>query len=243
MIRYMIPLMAVGATAAAIAAPATAAEVQIAVQGPVVELTVNEIVRSAPDLAQIGAGVHTRAPTAREAVRQNAEAMEKVIARIAALGIPREDIQTSNYNLSPNYRYNQETGEQTFTGYDVNNQVNVRLRDMERIGEVLDALVTAGANTIHGPNFMLEDDMAAKEEARSLAFTNGRRMAEEYARRAGYSGVRLLEVSETVQSHGPYPQAEIMVTGARMDAAAKTPIEPGEVTTSVTMTVKYEMTQ
>lgn len=241
MIRYALPLAA--AAVATVAAPVAAAEVQIPVTGPVVELTVTETVRSAPDVAQLGAGVHTRASTAREAVRLNAAAMEKVVDRLIALGIPRENIQTSNFSLSPNYQYNQQTGEQTFTGYDVNNQVNVRLRDMRRIGEVLDALVAAGANNIHGPSFLLEDDRNAKADARGLAFTNGRAMAEEYARRAGYSGLRLLEVSEVVQTFTPYAQAEIMVTGSRVAADAKTPIEPGEVATAVTVTVKYEMTR
>lgn len=240
MIRYMIPLVAIGATAAA-AVPAAAAEVQIQVQGPVVELSVNEIVYGAPDIAQVGAGVVTRAATAQEAARLNAAAMEKIVARIRALGIDAKDIQTSNFSLNPNYNYNQQTGQQTFTGYDANNQVSVKLRDMTRIGEVLDALIAAGANNIHGPNFSLENDSQAKAAARAAAFRSGQAMAEEYARMAGFGGIRLLEVSESFQHVGP-----IVVTGARMeaaDASAKTPIEPGEVGTGVMLTVKYEMTR
>jgi hypothetical protein len=239
MIRFAIPAIA----AASIACSAQAAEVQIASQGPVVELTVSEIVRRAPDVAQIGAGVMTRAPTAQAAVRMNAEAMDRLIAQLRTLGIERRDIQTSNFNLNPNYNYNRETGEQTFAGYNVNNQVNVKLRDLQRAGEVLDALVAAGANNIYGPNFMLEDDVEAKAEARTNAFKSGRTMAEDYAQMAGYSGVRLLEVSESFQSYGPRPEA-IVVTAASRDAAAPaTQIEPGEVGTGVTITVKYEMTR
>lgn len=238
MIRFAIPLLA----AAAMAPGAQAAEVQIASQGPVVELTVNEIVHRAPDVAQIGAGVSTRAPTAKAAVQMNAEAMDKLIAELRKLGIERRDIQTSNFNLNPNYNYNRETGEQTFAGYNVNNQVNVKLRDLKRAGEVLDALVGAGANNIYGPNFMLEDDVEAKAEARRSAFKSGRTMAEDYAKMAGYSGVRLLEISESFQSYGPRPEAMVkMASDAGSDQA--TPIEPGEVGTGVTITVKYEMTR
>lgn len=236
MLRYAIPL----ATVAAIALPASAAEIQIASQGPVVELSVNEVVRSAPDVAQVGAGVTTRAATAREALTQNSQAMDRIVARLRQLGIAGEDIQTSNFNLSPQYDYNQQSGEQVFRGYNVSNQVQVKLRDLPRAGEILDALVDAGANTIYGPNFMLEDDEAAKAEARAQAFARGRRMAEDYARVAGYSSVRLLEISESVQNHGPMPQP--MMARAAMDSGESAPpIEPGQVGTGVSITVKYEM--
>ena len=181
MLRYAIPLAAI----AVIAAPASAAEIQIASQGPVVELSVSEVVRSAPDVAQIGAGVMTRASTAREALTQNSQAMDRIIARLRELGIAREDIQTSNFSVSPQYDYNQGTGEQVFQGYNVNNQVQVKLRDLPRAAEILDALVSVGANNIYGPNFMLEDDDAVEEQARAQAFARGQRMAEEYARMAG----------------------------------------------------------
>jgi uncharacterized protein YggE len=236
MLRYAIPLAAV----AAIALPASAAEIQIASQGPVVELSVNEVVRSAPDVAQVGAGVTTRAATAREALTQNSQAMDRIVARLRQLGIAGEDIQTSNFNLSPQYDYNQQSGEQVFRGYNVSNQVQVKLRDLPRAGEILDALVNAGANTIYGPNFMIEDDEAAKAEARAQAFARGRRMAEDYARVAGYSSVRLLEISESVQNHGPMPQP--MMARAAMDSGESAPpIEPGQVGTGVSITVKYEM--
>ena len=239
--RLKIPMAAV-AIAITSASPAQAAEVQIASQGPVVELTVNEIVRSAPDVAQIGAGVITRAGTAQEAVRQNAQAMDRLVERMRQLGIERKDIQTSNFNLNPDYRHNPQTGEQSFTGYTVHNQVSVKLRDLKRAGEVLDALVAAGANNIHGPNFMLEDDADAKSRARRAAFESGRAMADNYARMAGYSGVRLLEISENFQSYGPRPPMAMAVR-LESSADASTPIEPGEVGTGVTVVVKYEMTR
>lgn len=239
MIRYAISAFALAATATA----AQAAEVQIASQGPVVELTVNEVVKTAPDVAQVGAGVTTRAATAQEAMRLNAQKMDQLIAKLKALGIDRKDIQTANYNLNAQYNYDNETREQTFVGYDVTNQLNVKLRDLKRAGEVLDALVVAGANNLYGPNFMLEDDAAAKKSARDAAFRNGRAMAENYARMAGYTGVRLLEVSESYQSYGPMPVAQRGAMMASESADAKTQIEPGQVGTGVTITVKYEMTR
>jgi uncharacterized protein len=120
--------------------------------------------------------------------------------------------------------------------------VNVLLRDLDKIGQTLDALVQAGANNVYGPNFMLQKDDAARAAGRKSAFEKGRARAQEYAQMSGYTGIRLLEVSETYQTMGPImaPQA-IMVTGER--DGAKTPIEPGMVGTAVNVTVKYEMTR
>lgn len=241
MFRPAIALFAATAVALPLAAPASAAEIQIQVTNPVVELSVNEIVRSAPDVAQIGAGVVTRATTARDAVRQNAEAMDRMIKRLRDLGIERQDIQTSNFNLNPDYRFDRETNEQKFSGYTVNNQVSVKLRDLARAGEVLDALVQAGANNVYGPNFMLEDDMEAKELARKNAFARGLAQAREFARMAGYSDVRLLEVSENFQSYGRVPPPAMAIRVAAESSAVDTPIEPGEVGTGVTLGLKYEM--
>ncbi len=159
MIRYALPLLA---ATAVLAAPAAAAEIQIAVQNPVVELTITEVVRADPDLAQVGAGVQTRAQTASEAVQANAQQMERLVERLRSLGIEREDIQTSNFSLNAEYDYNNRNGQSPiFTGYMVTNQVTVRLKRLDRVGQVLDALVAAGANNIFGPNFQLEDDREA----------------------------------------------------------------------------------
>ena len=237
--RMAFPLLA--ATAMVAAPAAQAANVEIAATGPVVELTVSEVINSTPDVAQITAGVENQAPTAQEAVRQNAQAMDRLVKRIKALGIPSKDIQTSNFNLSPQYRYDQPNQRQVFVGYQVNNQVSVKLRDLGRAGEMLDALIEAGANNVNGPYFMLEDDAAVKAAARKQAFERGKAMAEDYARMAGYSSIRLIEVSENFQSFGPMPQPVMAMRVAAEAAAAPTPIEAGEVGTGVTISVKYTM--
>lgn len=238
MIRYALPLIAAGICVV----PAHAAEVQMQVENPVVELSVTEIVRSDPDVAHIGAGVQTRAPTAQAALQQNARQMESLIARLRELGVERKDIQTANFSLNVQYSYNNDGSPPTFVGYDVSNQVSVNLRRLDRIGQVFDTLVEAGANNLSGPNFTLENDQAARKVAREAAFASGQAQAEDYARMAGYSGVRLLEVSESFQSMGPQP---VSVQSMRADAseAATTPIESGQVGTAVNIVVKYEMTR
>ena len=169
--------------------------------------------------------------------------MERVLARLSALGIPRRDVQTSGISLNAQYRYTNEGTPPTFLGYDATNQVSVILRDVTRVGPTLDALVAAGANNVNGPYFSREDDKAQRKVAREAAFKAAEEQARGYAAMAGFSGVRLLSIEETLQRGGPIPfdvanSLPIRVTGAKV-----TPIEPGRVGTSVQLTAKYEMTR
>lgn len=222
------------------ATSAQAAEVQIASQGPVVELTVMEQVEADPDLVTVGAGVTTNATTAVEALRLNSVEMRKVINRLKALGVAERDIQTTGINLNARYDYDQRAQRQVFRGYQASNRVSVKLRKVDDTGKVLDALVVAGATDLDGPRFSLEDDKEAKAEARSRAMARARAQSLEYARLAGYSDLRLLEVNETITGYnGPMPQMREIAT---MDVAEQSaPVQPGLVSTSVNVTVKYEM--
>lgn len=234
-----LAVLVLGLTGLGLATVAKAGQVRIEATGPLVELRVSQTVNHAPDMVRIGAGVQTRAPSAREAMQQNARAMTRVIARLKSLGVAAKDIQTSNISLNPQYRYDQPRQKQIFTGYQASNQLTVKLHDLKRVGAVLDALVAAGATSINGPAFALENDEAVKDKARTMAFARGKAMALQYARMAGFSGVKLLEVSESFTSRGPVPMMAERAMVA--DASAVTPIEAGEVVTGVNITVKYQM--
>ena len=239
MIRFAIPALA----ATGIAASAHAAEVQVQAQGPVVELSVSETVDAKPDIVEIGAGVTSQADTAVEAMRLNAREMTAVIDRIKALGIDEDDIQTTGINLNAQYDYDQSTRRQVFRGYQASNRVSVTLREVERAGEVLDALVAAGATDINGPSFSLENDEGPRAQARRAAFDSARERAQEYAQWSGYTGVRLLEVNESVVRGGPVPYAKADGRMMAEASAAPTPVEPGLVGTQVSLMVKFEMTR
>ena len=234
--RYALPLVA-----ASILATPAAAEVQVATNGPIVELTVHESVEAEPDIVTVGAGVTTQARTAVEAMRTNATAMQAVIDRIKALGIAERDIQTTGINLGAMYDYNQQTQRQVFRGYQAGNRVSVKLRDIQRTGDVLDALVAAGATDLSGPDWSIDDDTAARAQARRQAMETARDQALEYARSAGFSGIRLLEISEQIAPQRPMPMMRGMVQ-AEADAAS-TPVQPGMVEAGVTVRVTYEMTR
>ncbi len=234
--RIALPL-----AAAAMALPVAAhAEVQVAAQGPVVELSVTETVNARPDTVEISAGVTTDAATAVEAMRMNAAEMNRVIQRIRALGIDEDDVQTTGINLGARYDYDQATQRQVFRGYQASNRVSVKLREVEATGRVLDALVAAGATDISGPNFSLENDAQAKAQARQAAVRKAEEMARQYAQWSGYTGVRVLKISEALYRNPPMPMMRMQAAEA---ADASTPVAPGLVGSSVTVSVTYEMTR
>lgn len=232
--RIALPLAAI----AAAAVPASAADVSVAAQGPVVELSVTETVKARPDLAEVGAGVTTEAPTAVEAMRMNAEQMTRVVARIRSLGIAEDDVQTTGINLNAVYDYNGQRP--VFRGYQASNRVSITLRKVDDTGKVLDALVAAGATDLSGPSFSIADDTAAQAQARKAAVQKAEKMAREYAEWTGYTGVRVLKISEMVDAGVPMP----MMRAVAMEAsAASTPVQPGMVGSSVTVSITYEMTR
>ena len=236
MTRYVLPLLA-----ASILATPAAAEVQVTAGGPIVELTVNENVEAEPDLVTVSAGVTTQARTAVEAMAANATQMTAVIDRIKQLGIAERDIQTTGITLGAMYDYNQQTQRQVFRGYQASNRVSIKLRAIDRTGEVLDSLVAAGATDLSGPDWSIDDDTAARAQARRQAMETARAQALEYARAAGFSDIRLLEVSETIAPQPPMPYLRNV---ARAEVAqAASPVQPGLVQAGVTVRVTYEMTR
>lgn len=226
---------------AAAASPALAADIQVQAQGPVVELSVTESVKAKPDIATVSAGVTSQAPTAVAAMRANATAMDAVVQRIKALGIADKDIQTQGISLGAQYDYDQQERRQVFRGYQAANRVSVILRKVPDTGRVLDALVAAGATDIGGPDFSIDDDTAPRAQARKAALDKAMAQAQEYARWAGYTGVRLLQISEAVNPGRPIPIMEARM--AMGDAKVATPVEPGLVGTAVTVNVTYELTR
>ncbi|MFU7528008.1 SIMPL domain-containing protein [Qipengyuania sp. ASV99] len=242
MIRYPLSLLVSGALLLpvfALSTTAAAAEIEIKAQGPVIELSIYESVTAAPDIVTIGAGVSTEAPSAVEAMQQNAAAMQRVIARIRALGVADQDIQTTGINLNAQYDYDRDNQRQVFRGYQVSNRVSVKLRDIEGTGAALDALVAAGATDLSGPSFSIEDDESAKDLARSRAVERAQQRAQAYAALLGYDGVRVLAVSEVIEGRSQMPQMEMRMMAS--DGAAATPVQPGQVSTGVNITIKYEM--
>ena len=228
------------AALAAMPAPALAANVEIEAEGPVIELSIYESIEAEPDLVTIGAGVTSEAATAVDAMRANASQMQRVIDRLKALRVAEKDIQTQGINLNARYDYNRETSQNEFKGYTVSNRVSVRLRDVAETGEVLDALVVAGANDLSGPNFSIEDDTEAKAKARASAIARANQRAAEYAAMLGYDGYKVLTISESIERNSGYTGPK-MRGMAEASSVARAPVEPGLVSTGVALQIKFEL--
>lgn len=193
--------------------------------------------RRTPDIATLSAGVVTQAGDANAAMRANAEQMTRVVEAIRAAGIAERDVQTSGINLNPQYRY-AENQPPVITGYQASNNVNVTVRDIARLGKILDALVATGANQINGPTFDIDDKESALDEARRGALEQAQARAQMYAKSLGLRVRRIVSISEGGRIDMPMPMA-----GMRMEksAMADTPVSPGESVLGMNLDVVFEL--
>jgi uncharacterized protein len=231
-----LAVLALALPAGVVASP----NIEIDATGPVIELNIFESVSAEPDMATIGAGVSTEAPTATEALRANSAEMVKVIDQIKKLGVAERDIQTTGINLNAMYDYDQQARRQVFRGYQASNRVSVKLRNIAETGRVLDALVTAGATDLNGPSFGLENDEPAKDVARKRALERAAARAADYARQLGYDSAKVLAITESISGSSPMPERATMRASADMVAAAP-PVQPGMVSTGISITIQYEL--
>jgi len=240
------------------AVPATAQVVPQASLGdlaatPLVRVNISETLRTPPDEASLTVGTQSKAQTATAAAAANKLKTEKLLATIRAQGIRERDIQTQGIRLSPDYRYDRQPdgqGRQQLVGYIAANSVLIKTRDIGALTKLLDALTTAGADSVYGPNFSISDPAPLRREARIRALQRGESEALEYARNQGFARVRLLSVEEGTSYRG----TDIVVTGTRiMNVSAPPPppppaperdngiVAPGQLETGVSLNLLYRM--
>ena len=188
------------------------------------------------DTAEVNAGVVTQAATASQAMSQNSAAMEQVLKALTALGIADRDIHTTNVSIVP-MRAPQQTGRpqpSPVVGYEVTNQVRVRVRNLAALGRLLDTLVSQGANALGGIGFSIADPAPLLEQARTKAIADARQKAQVYAAAAGVKLGRVIFIRDTAPGL-PRPMA------ARMMSSAAVPIAPGEQELEVSVSVTYAL--
>jgi uncharacterized protein YggE len=203
-------------------------------------LTVNGTGRAdlTPDIAYISVGVHTEGPDAAQAVTENNVTSQKVAEALEDFGIEPEDIRTTNFSIFPQQQYDQD-GKLTGVIYMVDNTVFVTLRDLDQIGEVLDAVVEAGANNINSIQFDVEDKSEVLSEARDDAVEDAQSQADELAKAAGVSLGPVQNIS-TFSSAVPFPIIGGKGGGA-LAAEASVPISPGQMIVTVDVNMIYEI--
>jgi hypothetical protein len=234
-------LAAVLATGALLAlAPAERAAAQQMLALPAdgrIVVTGSATVSGAPDTAMVSLSVVTDADTADAALAGNSRDTAKLIDAVKAAGVGSADVQTSGFSVYPRYAdRNDDDAPPRIAGYTVRNGVTVRVREVGKLGELLDAAVRAGANQIDGVSFTIDDDTILRDQAREGAVRDARRKADLYAAAANAKAGRVLAISEMSAEMAPRPMMRMAA-----EAAPAPPIEAGSVELSAEVTVIFSL--
>jgi hypothetical protein len=222
-------LFAVFAIAAGSLTPAQAAETI----EKLITVTGEATVAAAPDAASIRIGVSSQGKTARAANDANVRDMTVVIAAIKESGVADKDIQTTSLSLQPQYDPN-KTGAARLIGFQANNQITVKIRDIGQLPNILDRAISAGANEMSGIEFVVSEQSKLLDKARADAIADARRKAELYAGAAGMKVGRVMAISEEGTT-APPRTFQAMRAGAAV-------VAPGEQMLRAVVTVSYELT-
>ncbi|TAX35587.1 SIMPL domain-containing protein [Rhizobium leguminosarum] len=227
----------------AAAAPAFAQEAKP--REPVISVTGDGESSVAPDMAIVNLAVVKQAKTAREALDENNKAMNEVLAALKSGGIAERDLQTSGFSIQPQYNYPQPVdGQQQqpqLIGYQTINSVTVRLRDLAKLGAVIDQSVTLGINQGGEIQFTNDKPDTAIEEARKAAVADAVKRAKTLSEAAGVKLGRILEINENVPRAMPQPVYRATMMKEASDAAV--PVQSGENNYNVSVTVTFAIEQ
>ncbi|MBY5590204.1 SIMPL domain-containing protein [Rhizobium leguminosarum] len=227
----------------AAAAPAFAQEAKP--REPVISVTGDGESSVAPDMAVVNLAVVKQAKTAREALDENNKAMNDVLTALKSGGIAERDLQTSGFSIQPQYNYPQPVdGQQQqpqLIGYQTINSVTVRLRDLAKLGAVIDQSVTLGINQGGEIQFTNDKPDAAIEEARKAAVADAVKRAKTLSEAAGVKLGRILEITENVPRAMPQPVYRATMMKEASDAAV--PVQGGENDYNVSVTVTFAIEQ
>ncbi len=231
----------------AFATPAQAEERPLAeLPVPVIAVAGEGRASAAPDLAILSLGVTREAETAKEALDANNQAMTAVIDALKSEGIEAKDLQTSGFSVQPRYVYPRQKSDGTqepphIVGYAVSNNLTVKVRVMNKVGELLDMVVTLGMNSGGNISFTNSDPAPLIASARASAMKDARSRAETLAAAAGIKLGQILEIREDYREARPVVLTRGKAFGA--EAADAVPIEAGETTYNVNVQVQFEILQ
>jgi uncharacterized protein len=199
----------------------------------------NGTVYLAPDIAYIYIGVHSEDPAIATAVSNNNTQAQALVDALKNAGVAEADIQTSNFNVYLNQTYDKQTGQSTGSDYAVDNTVNITVRELTKLGSLLNTAVSAGANNISGITFDVADKTTAMAQARQKAMENAASLASELAQTAGATLGEIQNISYSDVSPSPYSYG--MGGGGASAPNASVPIQPGKTEISVTVSVTYTL--
>lgn len=191
-----------------------------------------------PDIAVLDLGVNIVNENLSVALDEANSKLAAVMAALLAAGVEERDIRTVNFNIYRDERYNDD-GEITSVRYQVNNVVQVTVRDIDAAGALLGAAVEAGANVVNDIRFTIEDTSELERQAREMAMENARNTAEQLASLAGIDLGAVKRISENSGYNPPTPMFEARAMA--MDAASSVPISGGQLAVTVTLNVVFDI--
>jgi len=198
-------------------------------------------VTAKPDIAEVSLGLQTENPSVANAQKENTEKMNKIVAALKSLGIEDKDIQTTNYSIYPIYDY--PDGQQKLRGYQVAQNVTLKIRNLDKVGDVLAKAGDLGANQIGGLNFTIDEPEVLRQQAREKALLNAKEKAEALAKISGAKLGKLVSFSEGSAGEPiPYYRSFGLEAGVGGAADLKAPeIQPGSQDIVITASVTYEI--
>ncbi|MBU3925679.1 SIMPL domain-containing protein [Patescibacteria group bacterium] len=192
-----------------------------------------------PDIAQISVSVVEEAKTVLEAQKKHSESINKIIDYLKNSGVEDKDIKTSAYNIYPQYNWTESQG-RIFTGYQITQTLDIKVRDLDKAGQILGGVAEMGANQIGGINFVIDDDDAVKEEARKQAIDKAKEKADKIASDLGIKFGRLVSFYESGDNYPIYYEAKSMGIGGG-DSSSAPSIPSGENSITITVNLTYEI--
>jgi uncharacterized protein YggE len=196
-----------------------------------------------PDIALISFSVTKESRSIAKAQEENGRTMNKIIENLKNLKIKEADLKTANYSIYPRYEYNRETGKRTLAGYEVRQNIEVKIRDFSKIGQAIQESAKLGANQIGGLNFTIDDETKAKSNVRAKAISDAKLRAKILAKQLG---IKLGDIIDFHESGGYVPvyraQSMDMGGGAKEESVVPMPeIEPGTNEIRVNVELVYEI--
>lgn len=230
--------------AGAMTLPATAQENHMTKQPARISVTGEGKMTASPDMAILNLSVLREAKTAREAMSANNEAMGKVLEAMKKAGVEDRDLQTSGINIQPRYVYPDDKNglkEPQITNYTVSNSLTVRVRDLSKVGEVLDESVTLGVNQGGDLTFVNDNPSETIKEARKRAVADALDKAKTLTEAAGVNLGRVIEINEQSRQPMPMPIARQFKVAAAAAPEDSVPVAAGENAYNVSVNVTFEI--
>lgn len=195
-----------------------------------------------PDLALTTLSVITEADSVKEAMTENTEKMNEVISFVKSKGIEEKDLKTTTFSISPRYEWHEKEmsyypeGKRVLVGYEVRQSLQVKIREMDEIGEILEGSTENGANQVGSLQFTVENEDEAREEARGKAIEKAKEKAQNIASQLGVDLVRIINFSENIY----FPQYDLMRTESA-EGGGSPQIETGENRITANVSITYEI--